>query len=224
MMTNDDWKRALDSVQRTLSRLGSTAEATGVAIDEAAKKFRETAHGLNMVYGRNNVAAPLDAQVAAAWEKAVADTKKEEPKKQPMIDKEYTSVHSDVEFDFDKDKTVFTPMLENAAGLDTIAEVKEYVEKADHKTTIDKGCRIMLRNDTSSNWNEATIIPLKGEVCIEYSDDGRECYAKCGDGVRPFRELPYITSPISITTETVSALGPQGEKFYDFITNSYIDF
>lgn len=217
-MTENDWARALEVMQRTLSKLGASAEATGASIEQAAKKFRETAHGYNVITGCRNTAAPLDAQVEKAWKRAT------EEKKEPMIDKEYTSVYSDAEFDFDKDKTVFTPMLENAAGLDTVTEVQEYVEKADHKVIIGKDCRIMLRNDTSSNWNEATIIPLKGEVCIEYSDDGRECYAKCGDGVRPFRELPYITSPVSITTETVSALGPQGEKLYDFITSSYIDF
>ena len=216
-MTENDWARALEVMQRTLSKLGASAKATGVSIEQAAKKFRETAHGYNVITGCRNTAAPLDAQVEEAWKRAT------EEKKEPIIDKEYTSVYSDVEFDFDKDKTIFTPMLESATGLDTLTKVQEHVEKADPKTTI-KGCRIMLRNDTSSNWNESTIIPLKGEVCIEYSDDGSECYAKCGDGVRPFRELPYITSPVSITTETVSALGPQGKTLYDFITSSYIDF
>lgn len=217
-MTENDWARALEVMQRTLSKLGASAEATGVSIEQAAKKFRETAHGYNVITGYKSTAVPLDAQVEGIWKRAT------EEKKEPMIDKEYTSVYSDAEFDFDKKKTVFTPMLENAAGPDTITKVQEYVEKTDHKIATGKGCRIMLRNDTSSNWNEATIIPLKGEVCIEYSDDGSECYAKCGDGVRPFRELPYITSPVSITTETMSALGPRGETLYDFITSSYIDF
>ena len=47
-MTTDDWKRALESAQRALSKIGATAEATGASIDEAAKKLRETAHGLNI--------------------------------------------------------------------------------------------------------------------------------------------------------------------------------
>lgn len=215
MMTDNDWKRALESATKALSKIGAAAEATGASIDEAAKKLRETAHCCNMVYGRANIAAPLDAQVAKAWENAVADAEKEELKKQPMIDKEYTSVYSDAEFDFDKKKTEFASMTESTIDIEKTTTKQE---------TEIKGCRIVLRNDTSSNWEDATIIPLKGEICIEYSDDGRECHAKCGDGVRPFRELPYITSPVSITTETVSALGPQGEKFYDFITSSYIDF
>ena len=187
-MTTKQAEAAFASLQKTMSKLQSVAASAGVSIEEAAKSMRN----YSVAYGSDNVAAGAHSSVIG---------NKTEPVYAPMLDKQYTSVYSDAEFDFDKNKTKFISMLDEASVLDTVAEIQEYVDKVDYSASQVKGCRILLRNDTSSNWDNATIIPLKGEICIEYSDDGRECHAKCGDGVRPFRELPYITAPFTVTRE-----------------------
>ena len=52
--------------------------------------------------------------------------------------------------------------------------------------------RIILRNDSTTNWllNE-NIILLKGEVGIEFLSDS-SCKIKIGDGVKSWKDLPYF--------------------------------
>lgn len=210
-MTTKQAEAAFASLQKAMSKLQNVAASTGVSIEDAARSMRN----YSVAYGSGNVAAGTHSSVAGV---------KTEPVYTPVLDKQYTSVYSDAEFDFDKNKTKFTSMLDGALVLDTVAEIKEYVDKVDHAESEVKGCRILLRNDTSSNWDNATVIPLKGEICIEYSDDGRECHAKCGDGVRPFRELPYITAPFTITREYQTAYDSLHNPIMTFDNGFSIDF
>ena len=211
-MTTKQAEAAFASLQQTMSKLQNVAASMGTSIEEAARSIRN----YSVAYGSDNVATGAHSSVAGAKTESVYA---------PMLDKQYTSVYSDAEFDFNKNKTKFISMLDEASVLDTVSEIKEYVNKVDHPAPKVKGCRILLRNDTSSNWENATMIPLKGEICIEYSDDGRECHAKCGDGVRPFRELPYITSPLTITRTFQTAYGGSGnEPLFMFDSGYSIDF
>ena len=51
--------------------------------------------------------------------------------------------------------------------------------------------RIVLRNDSSTNWlTNKTKVLLKGEVGIEYLEDGTP-RIKVGDGTKTWEELPY---------------------------------
>ena len=45
--------------------------------------------------------------------------------------------------------------------------------------------RIQLKNDTATNWKNSTLVPLKGELCLE-SDTGR---FKFGDGTHKYSEI-----------------------------------
>lgn len=47
--------------------------------------------------------------------------------------------------------------------------------------------RMIMKNDTASNWASSSLIPLKGELCLE-SDTGR---FKFGDGINTFANLEY---------------------------------
>ena len=52
--------------------------------------------------------------------------------------------------------------------------------------------RIVLRNDSTSEWlTNSSKVLLKGEVGIEFLDDGK-VKIKIGDGVRSWSELPYF--------------------------------
>lgn len=76
--------------------------------------------------------------------------------------------------------------------------------------------KIVIRNDSSTNWltNETTVL-LKGEVGIEFLDDGK-VKMKVGDGLKTWAELPYFGGEESKTfsvgslteiTETNLAVG-----------------
>ena len=54
--------------------------------------------------------------------------------------------------------------------------------------------RILVRNDTTENWNavEETAVLLKGEIGVEFASDMTK--VKVGDGVAPWKDLPYVTS------------------------------
>ena len=50
---------------------------------------------------------------------------------------------------------------------------------------------IVLRNDTSANWQaHSDQILLKGEIGIEFLPIGEKKF-KIGDGVTPWKQLPY---------------------------------
>ena len=102
--------------------------------------------------------------------------------------------------------------------------------------------RIILRNDTSDNWEavkaEDSSILLKGEIGLEYkpnpSGEGTITKMKIGDGVRKWGELPYheetfdqdfiFTSqfgkytPDSTGSVTVSA---KGKTMTELLTDAY---
>ena len=64
--------------------------------------------------------------------------------------------------------------------------------------TPDKITRIILRNDTSDNWEKVsgTAVLLAGEIGIEFTKDENEdkkAIIKVGDGERTWGELPYIS-------------------------------
>lgn len=61
--------------------------------------------------------------------------------------------------------------------------------------------RIIIRNDTSENWEGSTIVLEKGEPAIEYDSINKTAKLKFGDGVSTFSELPFSTvTPTEINT------------------------
>ena len=82
--------------------------------------------------------------------------------------------------------------------------------------------RIILRNDSTSNWNDAVtnagdegVVLLKGELGIEFTADNK-VKAKIGDGVTKWESLPYFggeegktfqVSSLDEITETNLAVG-----------------
>lgn len=53
--------------------------------------------------------------------------------------------------------------------------------------------RIQLKNDTESNWNKSSFIPLPGEVIIYNEDDTHPFFRiKIGNGELTVPELPFI--------------------------------
>ena len=60
--------------------------------------------------------------------------------------------------------------------------------------TPDKITRIILRNDSSANWEKVsgTAILLAGEIGIEFTEE-KKAIIKVGDGERKWGELPYIS-------------------------------
>lgn len=71
--------------------------------------------------------------------------------------------------------------------------------------------RIQLKNDTESNWNKSSFVPLPGEVII-YNEDGTHPFfrIKIGNGVLTVPELPFIDaatiSGVSINNITAARL------------------
>ncbi len=51
--------------------------------------------------------------------------------------------------------------------------------------------RISLKTDTTANWAASTLVLLKGEQAIEIPESG-EYKIKIGDGVKTFKDLPYV--------------------------------
>lgn len=53
--------------------------------------------------------------------------------------------------------------------------------------------RLVSRNDSTGNWDAVkdTAIPMKGETCYEFCDDGK-VKMKVGDGVKTWAQLPYF--------------------------------
>lgn len=65
-----------------------------------------------------------------------------------------------------------------------------------------KIAKIILRNDTTSNWNAVsdTVILMRGEIGVEFPDEGGAPKLKMGDGINVWNNLPYIK--IEGTTDT----------------------
>lgn len=83
--------------------------------------------------------------------------------------------------------------------------------------------RIIIRNDSSFNWvlNEEVIL-LKGEFGVEFLSDG-VAKAKIGDGVTPWKNLPYFGGEELISDETSIVIEDKVIKlkgFKDAVENS----
>lgn len=64
--------------------------------------------------------------------------------------------------------------------------------------------RIVLKNDTASNWSASTLKLLKGEVAIEFDPATNSAKLKVGDGndSHTYADLPYVT----MTPDEINAL------------------
>lgn len=86
--------------------------------------------------------------------------------------------------------------------------------------------RIVLCNDTTVNWGSSSKIMLKGEMGIEFLDDG-STKIKYGDGVNVWSDLPYATmTPAEITTAinnaiTAASHNHSNKAILDAITASF---
>lgn len=65
------------------------------------------------------------------------------------------------------------------------------LRKDDFMATKTLTTRISLKTDTTANWAASTLVLLKGEQAIEIPESG-EYKIKIGDGVKTFKDLPYV--------------------------------
>lgn len=85
--------------------------------------------------------------------------------------------------------------------------------------------RILLRSDTTDNWDASTLVMLKGEIGIEYLASG-EVKAKAGNGTDTWADLSYITlTPAEInaliTTLNASVHTHSNKSILDSTTASF---
>lgn len=74
------------------------------------------------------------------------------------------------------------------------------MRKDDKMATQTLNTRIVTKCDTTANWANSSLVLLKGEQAIEITTSGA-CKVKIGDGVKTFKDLPYITmTPDEIST------------------------
>lgn len=175
-MSQAELQAAIASVSKVIARMGDTAAQTTSTIEELAQ------------YMANQAKTTSGRITQAIKEKPLSEypKPKKEEKKDTMLDTEYTTVYDDLKTDWDEPKTVYVNMSE--------AQAAAQVKAAEPRPAQTKVC-ICMRNDTTSNWLQHIPVLHKGELAVEYSEDGRVCHLKCGDGVRAFKDLPYITTP-----------------------------
>lgn len=72
--------------------------------------------------------------------------------------------------------------------------------------------RVILKSDTTEKWNDSTLVLLKSEMAIEFTESG-ECKCKFGDGIHIFKELGYATlTPSEISAIIQSSIKVTGVK------------
>lgn len=72
--------------------------------------------------------------------------------------------------------------------------------------------RIILRNDSSKNWNSNdSVVLLKGEVGIEFLESGA-AKLKVGDGKTPWNTLPSITDEYVSNTDIQAIIAKYFEE------------
>lgn len=83
-----------------------------------------------------------------------------------------------------------------------MAHIEEGIDTVTAEVAKLKKAKIVLRNDITDNWVqvEEAIILLKGEPAIEFTADGAT-KMKIGDGVTPWKDLPYFSSGSSSSSE-----------------------
>ena len=69
---------------------------------------------------------------------------------------------------------------------------------ADTRTITMNSVEIYLDTRTTTQWATVSRVIPKGFVCVELTTDGK-CKMKCGDGVLPFAELPYVGGDLDMT-------------------------
>ena len=69
---------------------------------------------------------------------------------------------------------------------------------ADTRTITMNGIEIYLDTRTTTQWATVSRVIPKGFVCVELTTDGK-CKMKCGDGVLPFADLPYVGGDLDMT-------------------------
>lgn len=74
-----------------------------------------------------------------------------------------------------------------------LAHIEEGIDTVTAEVAKMKTAKIVLRNDTTENWVAENTILLKGEPAIEF-DENNIAKIKIGDGVTPWKELPYLVT------------------------------
>lgn len=76
--------------------------------------------------------------------------------------------------------------------------------------------RVVVRNDTASNWNTSNPILLKGEIGFELG--GSEIKFKIGDGTNTWSNLPYFEAGLTVLSgvnaPATSTAGKLGQLYY----------
>ena len=70
--------------------------------------------------------------------------------------------------------------------------------------------KLVLRNDTLTNWNTHDPILLKGEIGIAFDTSTGESFIKIGDGVKTWSGLEYFVIPKISSLETLIGKLPSG--------------
>ena len=79
--------------------------------------------------------------------------------------------------------------------------------------------RIIIRNDTSENWEGSTIVLEKGEPAIEYDAVNKTAKIKFGDGVSKFSELPFSTLTPSEVNDLIDSIEAGGAQITTVTTS-----
>lgn len=67
-----------------------------------------------------------------------------------------------------------------------------------------RNTRLILRNDSSENWNlSGDIVLFKGELGLEFQSN-KKVKIKIGDGVTPWKDLPYYADLDTIISKIES--------------------
>lgn len=76
-----------------------------------------------------------------------------------------------------------------------MAHIEEGIDSVTAEVAKMKAAKIILRNDNTNNWVEVedSIVLLKGEPAIEFTEDGLT-KIKIGDGKSTWRELAYVST------------------------------
>lgn len=69
---------------------------------------------------------------------------------------------------------------------------------ADIRTITMNDIEIYLDTRTTAQWATVSRVIPKGFVCVELTTDGK-CKMKCGDGVLPYADLPYVGGDLDMT-------------------------
>lgn len=89
--------------------------------------------------------------------------------------------------------------------------------------------RVIQKIATEAEWNEITLVPYKGEVCLVGDSGGKVVNIKIGDGINTFPNLDYMFDSIQqnvgyIAIESNALPTPEGDVAWGMVTDGTYTF